>query len=72
MNAINLSHAGGVAFETFKGKNGGWYWRCGPITGGRKTGDGSEGYTRRADARRAARTHVERVRNVVTIDGVRV
>lgn len=59
-----------MKFDTFQGKNGQWYWRCGPATGGKKTADGSEGYTRRSSARRAAWRLVAAIRGkVCSVDG---
>ncbi len=61
-----------MKFDTFQGNDGQWYWRMGPITGGRKTGDGSEGYATRAGARRAAWNVVKRIRaDLVSVDGKR-
>jgi hypothetical protein len=59
-----------LAFDTFEGTNGGWFWRMGPKTGGRRTGDGSEGYRTRSAARAAIRRLVEQCRRVVMIDDV--
>jgi len=63
----------GVEFNTFEGNGGGWYWRCGPASGGRKTGDGSEGYSSRSAAKRAAKSMIIRIRSgPATVDGVLV
>ena len=51
-----------MRFSIYPGANGQWYWRAGPSTGGRKTADGSEGYTRKADAERAVARFIEAVR----------
>lgn len=59
-----------MKFTIYPGKNGQWFWRAGPSTGGRKTADGSEGYTRRADAERAVSRFVEGMRAGVVIEVV--
>lgn len=59
-----------LAFDTFQGADGGWFWRMGPKTGGRRTGDGSEGYRTRGAARNAIRRLVKQCRDHVLIDDV--
>lgn len=44
-----------MRFSVHQGKDQQWYWRAGPSTGGRFTADGSEGYSRRWNAVKAAR-----------------
>lgn len=60
-----------LRITTFKGKNGQWYWKVGPLKGGRKIGDGSEGYMRRSSARNAAWRLVDGIRaHKVMVDDV--
>lgn len=59
-----------MKFDVYQGKDGQWYWRMGPRKGGRKVGDGSEGYASRRGARRAAWNVVKRIRAaLVDVDG---
>lgn len=60
-----------MRFSIYPGANGQWYWRAGPSTGGRKTADGSEGYTRKADAERAVERFIAAVRAgvIVQVEG---
>lgn len=56
-----------VAFTTYRGRDGQWYVRH---ARGKITGDFGEGYSRRADAVRAIRRHVETVMiGCVLLDG---
>lgn len=58
-----------LAFDTFGSAAGGWFWRMGPKTGGRRTGDGSEGYRTQRAARDAIKRLVRQCREEVEIDG---
>ena len=49
--------------ETFQGENGDWYWRM-VAANGETVADSAEGYTRRADAERAARRMLELVEGI--------
>lgn len=58
-----------VRFVTYQGKDG--LWRVRHSRGSRCTGDFGEGYSRRADALRAIRRHVETIiAGAVLVDGV--
>lgn len=51
--------------EIFQGQGGGWYWRA-RAANGKVVADGSEGYSNRSNARRAARKEAK-ARNWPTV-----